>query len=251
MVGQPRRHERGWAGPVVLLAAVLTVIELCGGLWGGLLGLSTLPAWSQPPAPDDKATAENEKLERMKEKLKKLDPSMVIYLDSKGNIAGRGDPGGFVGEANRSGRAEHPLALELANLPKDQYGLVNWAEALRDGKISPKDSLDPNEQPKPPLDLDVLIHTKSKYQPDVIFPHKIHTMWLKCENCHDAIFKPKAGGNPEMRMVDIASGQYCGRCHNRVAFPLTDCLRCHVKPKPGTEQLFQQSSPQAPAPPQK
>ncbi|MBI3621047.1 MAG: hypothetical protein HY208_02510 [Nitrospirae bacterium] len=240
MVRQPKRHERGVAGPVVLLAAVLT-----------LLGLSASVAAPQTPAPAEKSAADKEKLERMKEKLKKLDPSMVIFLDSKGNIAGRGESGGLVGEANRSGQAEHPLALELANLPQDQYGLVDWAEALRSGKITPKDSLNPNDTPKPPLDLDVLIHTKSKYQPDVIFPHKIHTMWLKCENCHDAIFKPKAGGNPEMRMVDIASGQYCGRCHNRVAFPLTDCLRCHVKPKPGTEQLFQQPSQAPQASPQK
>jgi c(7)-type cytochrome triheme protein len=242
MVGQPGRQRRRWAGSTILLAATLTVLGLLG-FWA----LSAPPARSQAP-PAGQSDEDKAKLERMKEKLKKLDPSMVIYLDSKGNIAGRGDPNGFVGEANRSGHAEHPLALELANLPKDQYGLVNWAEALSEGKISPKDSLDPNEKPKPPLDLDVLIHTKSKYQPDVIFPHKIHTMWLKCENCHDAIFKPKAGGNPEMRMVDIAAGQYCGRCHNRVAFPLTDCLRCHVKPKPGTEQLFQQSSSPAPAP---
>jgi hypothetical protein len=36
-----------------------------------------------------------------------------------------------------------------------------------------------------------------------------------------------------MHMTKIAAGEYCGRCHDRVAFPLTDCLRCHVKPKSG------------------
>jgi c(7)-type cytochrome triheme protein len=34
-----------------------------------------------------------------------------------------------------------------------------------------------------------------------------------------------------MTMVGIAEGKWCGRCHGKVAFPLTDCQRCHVKPK--------------------
>ncbi len=226
MEQQPAPCHGEWKGRSLVLLAVIVLIGIVAST-----GLSQAPA--------DKPAADKERLERLKEKLKKLDPAMVLFLDSRGNIASRGDSGGFVGEAERSGKAEHPLALELASLPQDKYGLVDWAEALRSGKITPKDAIDPNAKIKPPLDLDVVIQTKSKYQPDVVFPHKIHTMWLDCENCHDAIFKPKAGGNPEMRMVDIAAGQYCGRCHNRVAFPLTDCLRCHVKPKPGTEQLFQ------------
>jgi c(7)-type cytochrome triheme protein len=232
MDGQAVHDRCRWAG-LVLSAAL------------ALLALPAPSALAQSPSPE---AAKKERLERMKEKLKKLDPSMVIFLDSKGNVAGRGETGGFVGEANRSGQAEHPMALELAGLPQDQYGLVDWAEALRSGKITPKDSIDPNAKPTPPMDLDIVIQTKSKYQPDVIFPHKIHTMWLDCKNCHDAIFKPKAGGNPEMHMVKIAAGEYCGRCHNRVAFPLTDCLRCHVKPKPGTEHLFQQAPASSSAP---
>ncbi|MEW6325943.1 MAG: c(7)-type cytochrome triheme domain-containing protein [Nitrospirota bacterium] len=232
MDGLSARHACRWAGLSLALPVVLA-----------LIGLSAASAAAQSA---DAEAAKKERLERMKEKLKKLDPSMVLFLDSKGNVAGRGDASGVVGEAERSGMAEHPMALELANLPQDKYGLVDWAESLRSGKITPKDSLDPSAKPKPPLDLDVVIQTKSKYQPDVVFPHKIHTMWLDCENCHDAIFKPKAGGNPEMHMVKIAAGEYCGRCHNRVAFPLSDCLRCHVKPKPGTEHLFQETAPSQP-----
>jgi hypothetical protein len=34
-----------------------------------------------------------------------------------------------------------------------------------------------------------------------------------------------------MTMPAIASGEFCGRCHDRIAFPLSDCLRCHVKPR--------------------
>jgi hypothetical protein len=34
-----------------------------------------------------------------------------------------------------------------------------------------------------------------------------------------------------MTMPAIAAGEFCGRCHDRIAFPLSDCLRCHVKPR--------------------
>jgi len=66
----------------------------------------------------------------------------------------------------------------------------------------------------------------------VIFPHDIHTMWLTCNNCHPEIFAMNGKlNNKVMTMPKIASGEYCGRCHNRIAFPLSDCLRCHVLDK--------------------
>jgi c(7)-type cytochrome triheme protein len=66
--------------------------------------------------------------------------------------------------------------------------------------------------------------------PNVIFPHKPHTLWLECGNCHPAIFKMQKGANP-ISMVKIVNGEFCGRCHGRVAFPISNCNRCHVKPK--------------------
>jgi c(7)-type cytochrome triheme protein len=171
---------------------------------------------------------------RLIEKFKHLDPAMAIYLDNSGQLAGTGDPGGVVGEAERAGMAKHPVALEVADLPTDQYGLVDWVEAVRTGKVKPRDSLDPAVPPTEPLDLDIVIETKSRFQPRDVFSHKVHTYWLGCNNCHPAIFKQKAGGNPEMTMPKIAAGEYCGKCHNRVSFPLTDCLRCHIKPKEAT-----------------
>jgi c(7)-type cytochrome triheme protein len=82
----------------------------------------------------------------------------------------------------------------------------------------------------PPLPLDVLIIAKSDFVDDVIYPHEIHTWWLKCEVCHPKIFVPAKGQN-KMTMSGIAEGKWCGRCHGKVAFPLTDCTRCHVSPK--------------------
>lgn len=158
------------------------------------------------------------------------DPIMVSGIT--GECAGTGDPTGFSGDAERAGLSEHPLALELSDLPKDRYGLIDWARAIKEGKVKPRDSLNPEDKPQPPLDLDVVIFTKSNFQPDVIFPHYVHTLWLTCTNCHPSIFPMNAKeANKMMTMPAIASGEYCGRCHNRIAFPLSDCLRCHVKPK--------------------
>lgn len=158
------------------------------------------------------------------------DPIMISGLT--GECAGAGDPTGFAGDAEKAGLSEHPLALELSDLPKDRYGLIDWARAVKEGKIKPRDSLNPEEKPQPPLDLDIVIFTKSNFQPDVIFPHYVHTLWLTCTNCHPGIFPMNAKeANKMMTMPAITSGEFCGRCHNRIAFPLSDCLRCHVKPK--------------------
>jgi len=165
------------------------------------------------------------------DQIKNIDPSLLIYLSSRGVLAGTGDPSGLAGEAEKMGLAEHPAAMELAKLPKDKYGLVDWAASIKTGKVKPLESLEPGAAAAPPFNLDIVIHTKSNFMNDVVFPHYVHTLWLTCTNCHTKIFQMKAGGNPEMTMPKIASGEYCGRCHNRVAFPLTDCSRCHVKPK--------------------
>jgi c(7)-type cytochrome triheme protein len=164
-----------------------------------------------------------------------IDPRQAIWMDSRGNVAGTGDPNGFAGEAFKVGKGPHPEALELSELPVDQYGLVDWARAIREGYISPRHTLDPAKQNKPdnkPFGLALLIPTKSESMPDVIFPHDIHTMWLTCNNCHPEIFAMNGKlNNKVMTMPKIAAGEFCGRCHNRIAFPLSDCTRCHVHDK--------------------
>ena len=180
---------------------------------------STVLAQAQPAQPSKPASKDIP-----------CDPIMVSGIT--GECAGTGDPTGFAGDAERAGLSTHPPALELADLPKDRYGLIDWATAIKTGKVKPRDSLDPNEKPTPPFNLSVVIFTKSQFQPDVIFPHYVHTLWLTCTNCHPAIFPMNSKeANKMMTMPKIASGEFCGRCHNRIAFPLSDCLRCHVKPK--------------------
>jgi c(7)-type cytochrome triheme protein len=66
--------------------------------------------------------------------------------------------------------------------------------------------------------------------PDVVYPHLPHTLWLDCRNCHPSIFLMRAGANP-VTMAKIFKGEFCGRCHGIVAFPISDCSRCHSRPK--------------------
>lgn len=122
----------------------------------------------------------------------------------------------------------------VKDLPKDHFGnMVDWAAALREGKIKPIYSLD-GKTVAAPLNTDVVIPTV-KFKPappDVLYPHKAHTEVLDCSSCHTGIFQQKKGGNPEMNMMKIISGQYCGVCHGSVSFPLADCFRCHSQPVP-------------------
>ena len=120
-------------------------------------------------------------------------------------------------------------AIPLQILPKDNAGNVDWVKSLRQGLIKPKDSLDPGKPITPVIDLDVVFKVKGDL-PDVVYPHYPHTQWLSCSNCHPKIFIMQAGAN-KVTMKKIEEGQFCGRCHGVVAFPLSNCTRCHSKPK--------------------
>lgn len=120
----------------------------------------------------------------------------------------------------------------LSELPPHQSGnRVLWAKALDRGAISPRRTLYPNESSKVQvLDLDVLMDLRGGMAV-VRFPHKIHTQWLACDNCHDALFKPVVG-ETKISMYNILQGEQCGLCHGSVAFPLTECSFCHSVERP-------------------
>jgi len=118
-------------------------------------------------------------------------------------------------------------------LPKDPDSQVNWTAAVIEGFIDPRGSLDPDAAEEVPLDLNIFIEAKVPIMGNVIFPHSIHTYWLSCNNCHPQIFLPEAGANP-ISMDEIFKGEWCGRCHDKVAFkfwPRANCIRCHIIPK--------------------
>jgi c(7)-type cytochrome triheme protein len=127
------------------------------------------------------------------------------------------------------GEEPHPLPFYF--LPQNERGDVDWVAAVELGVIDPMDDLDPQKITLPPMDFDVVFKVKGDL-PDVVYPHYPHTLWMDCKNCHPSIFVMRAGVNP-VTMDAIAKGEFCGRCHGKVAFPLSDCNRCHSKPKPG------------------
>lgn len=126
-------------------------------------------------------------------------------------------------------------ARALDGLPTDRRGEVDWVRTLRSGLINPRKSIDDDPWEAylmRPMDLDILM-TDTAEMPHVLFPHDRHTEWLTCSNCHPAIFVPQRGAN-DINMTRVLQGEFCGRCHDKVAFSLWTCERCHSVPHSGS-----------------
>ena len=113
----------------------------------------------------------------------------------------------------------------LGVLPPDGAGnQVQWVEALERGVIQPRTNLKPETRFE--VRDDAIILNRTGGLPMVRFPHRAHTLWLDCSNCHEQLFVSKAGAN-RLSMEKMLQGEQCGLCHGAVAFPLTECARCH------------------------
>ena len=112
---------------------------------------------------------------------------------------------------------------------------VNWTKALENGDINPRYDRDDAEAKPIVMDLNIVREVKGS-MPDVVYPHKQHTEWLDCANCHPAIFIPQKGAN-QISMAQILLGEACGICHGKVAFPVSECRRCHSKSKTGAQKV--------------
>lgn len=132
--------------------------------------------------------------------------------------------------ANDGTHALQPPLTAFSSLPKSNSGnRINWVEALHQNKIHPRyDRNDPTAEAIV-MDLNIVREVKGS-MPDVVYPHKQHTEWLDCSNCHPAIFIPQKGANA-ISMAAILLGEKCGVCHGKVAFPVSECRNCHSKKK--------------------
>lgn len=116
----------------------------------------------------------------------------------------------------------------LEQLPKDANGGTDWVRAMDEKLIEPKPGLDPKAEDEPVLDIDVELVPKDAPDFKATYPHKTHTRLLACTNCHTDIFQMEKGADP-ITMEKIFAGEYCGRCHGKVAFDVaTGCPRCHL-----------------------
>jgi len=106
---------------------------------------------------------------------------------------------------------------------------VDWMKALTEGAIEPRYHRDDVDARPIVMDLNIVREVKGS-MPDVVYPHKQHTEWLDCSNCHPAIFIPQKGAN-QISMAAILMGEKCGVCHGKVAFPVSECRRCHSRKK--------------------
>jgi len=123
-----------------------------------------------------------------------------------------------------------PPSDAMGEFPRDDAGLIDWVQALQKGHVTPRSDLHGTGPELKPIDMDIEFGNTGA-MPKVLFPHKAHTQWLACKNCHPAIFKEKKGAN-KFRMTDVFNGKYCGVCHGKVAFaPTKNCMRCHSVPK--------------------
>lgn len=133
----------------------------------------------------------------------------------------------------RNPAREKAFADFATALPKERFGNgIDWEKAEQTGQIKPLRYLEGVSIRRPELATqeDFSIEAKVAGMPEIVFSHRKHTAWNGCELCHPDIFVGIKKGATRYTMIDLFAGKYCGACHDKVAFPQTDCQRCHTKP---------------------
>jgi c(7)-type cytochrome triheme protein len=150
-------------------------------------------------------------------------------------------PGGPLEESARCNRChsvgktinkEYDYGSFTRKLPRLQAGLIDWEQAEDRGLIRPLDLLPGLSVQRPAFSAqkDFQISSRGSWMPNILFSHKKHALWNGCEVCHPDIFPSVKKGTVKYSMFQISGGQYCGLCHNTVAFPINECQKCHVHP---------------------
>jgi len=131
---------------------------------------------------------------------------------------------------NEGTRMLQSPAVGMADFVKSNFGnRVDWVATLESGKITPRWERTNPDAEGIVMDMNILRVPRGS-MPNVVFPHKQHTEWLECSNCHPAIFIPQKGAN-QISMPLILLGQKCGVCHGKVSFPISECRKCHSQKK--------------------
>lgn len=210
-----------------------------GGAQAAAPATAPAPAPKPAPAPQAPAAAEAPKAPAPKPAAKPA-PAKVAKASSANRfnrlMKGAGErnlppPEDGIHDPDNEGTFLLQPPLEAFDpLPSARSGnYIDWVKALADNAINPRNDR-VNEAAKPVvMDLNIVREVKGS-MPNVVYPHKQHTEWLDCSNCHPAIFIPKKGAN-QISMAAILLGQKCGVCHGKVAFPVSECRKCHSQKK--------------------
>lgn len=132
-----------------------------------------------------------------------------------------------------SSEREKRFLAFVGSLPRERFGNgIDWEKAELEGKIRLSDQLEGISMKRKPLGVrdDFDLTAKLDGMPEILFSHKKHTAWSGCELCHPDLFIGVKRGTTRYSMVDLFAGRYCGACHDKVAFPQSDCQRCHTQP---------------------
>jgi c(7)-type cytochrome triheme protein len=115
-----------------------------------------------------------------------------------------------------------------ADLPVTKSGNgIDWVRALEEKRIAPATFLRVKPTADIAYDKTLTLEAEWAFVPPAIFPHRIHTDWLECSNCHPEIFNIRKKSTKHFEMTRILKGEFCGACHLNVAFPISECKRCH------------------------
>lgn len=112
-------------------------------------------------------------------------------------------------------------------LPRSKFGnRIDWTRSLKRA-IKPENYLKISFAEELAFDKTLQLEAEWARIPPAVFPHKQHTDWLDCNNCHPSIFNIKKKATKHFSMQLNLDGNFCGVCHLNVAFPMNDCRRCH------------------------
>jgi c(7)-type cytochrome triheme protein len=117
-----------------------------------------------------------------------------------------------------------------AKFPKGLYG-VDWEAAEKAGMVKPVDFLPGISIKKTPIQSrpDFTIKAGLTWVHPVHFSHEKHAIWNGCELCHPEIFPTISKAEAQNTMFSNIEGHHCGACHEKVAFPLNNCIKCHPR----------------------
>ena len=111
-------------------------------------------------------------------------------------------------------------------LPINTLGQPDWALALKNSVIQPRNAIGGERTPEFVFKFDFYLKGPSP-ELDAFFPHSTHTQHLDCASCHPKLFRYRG---TKITMDDINAGKYCGFCHGTVSFAPgpENCGRCHT-----------------------